>query len=185
MEELSIADDKRCTSVIDACIHYWTSEAFDLGFASARICLNMNGQCYITLQQCPHHLLTSTQSISMARSMGPPPDRWQGDLPSSSRSPAGIGPATSAASVDDAANAWKYVKGVTDGGKGVDLYDLLSHSVRDTQYSLQYPGVRLAQWMSLGWTSAIYLVMQYELSWHMNAKLIIPGTELCILLRSV
>ena len=83
-----------------------------------------------------------TSTIKMARSMGPPPPgRWQGDdLPSSSRSPAGP-TTTSAASVDEASNAWKYVKGVTDGGKGVDLYDLLSHSVRDTQYSLQYPGV--------------------------------------------
>lgn len=36
------------------------------------------------------------------------------------------------------------MKSVTDGGKGVDLYDLLSHSVRDTQYSLQYPGVSMS-----------------------------------------
>ncbi|CAL8471349.1 g10891 [Coccomyxa elongata] len=77
----------------------------------------------------------------MARSTGPPPPgRWQGDeIPASNRSHAG--PSTSsAASVDEVGNAWKYVKSVTDGGKGVDLYDLLSHSVRDTQYSLQYPG---------------------------------------------
>ena len=40
-----------------------------------------------------------------------------------------------ATSIDEVSNAWKNVKGVTDGGKGVDLYDLLSHSVRDTQYS--------------------------------------------------
>lgn len=26
----------------------------------------------------------------------------------------------------------------------MDLYDLLSHSVRDTQYSLQYPGVGIS-----------------------------------------
>ena len=44
-------------------------------------------------------------------------------------------------SIDEVSNAWKNVKSVTDGGKGIDLYDLLSHSVRDTQYSLQFPGV--------------------------------------------
>lgn len=43
--------------------------------------------------------------------------------------------------VGEVSNAWKNVKCITDGGEGVDLYDLLSYSSKDTQYSLQHPGV--------------------------------------------
>jgi hypothetical protein len=77
--------------------------------------------------------------ITMAGRLGPPPAMWQGDVVASPRSVVGGGAPTS---IEEVSNAWKNVKSVTEGGKGIDLYDLLSHSVRDTQYSLQYPGVR-------------------------------------------
>lgn len=78
----------------------------------------------------------------MGSRLGPPPDRWQGDVTPAPRPGAEDKLATS---VEEVSNAWKNVKNVADGGKGTDLYDLLSHSVRDTQYSLQYPGVSAHQ----------------------------------------
>ncbi len=73
--------------------------------------------------------------------LGPPPSRWQLDKPVAGQGLAKSEALALAGNVDAVSNAWKNVKGITDGGKGVDLYDLLSHSVRDTQYSLQHPGV--------------------------------------------
>jgi len=45
----------------------------------------------------------------------------------------------------DASSAWKHCKNVSrDDNRTPDLYDLLSHSVRDAQYSFQPHGVRRA-----------------------------------------
>lgn len=78
---------------------------------------------------------------SMISGVGPPPSRWQLDSPTGGRGLAKSEALALAGNVEEVSNAWKNVKSITDGGKGVDLYDLLSHSVRDTQYSLQHPGV--------------------------------------------
>jgi hypothetical protein len=44
--------------------------------------------------------------------------------------------------VVDAHDAWKHCKDVSrDDARRPDLYDLLSHSVRETQYSFPPPGV--------------------------------------------
>jgi len=46
--------------------------------------------------------------------------------------------------VIDAHDAWKHCKDVSrDDARRPDLYDLLSHSVRETQYSFPPPGVRI------------------------------------------
>lgn len=88
----------------------------------------------------------------MMLGMGPPPSQWQLDTPTPGRDIARneASAIKMAGNVEEVSNAWKNVKGITDGGKGVDLYDLLSHSVRDTQYSLQHPGVghhRTLSWL--------------------------------------
>jgi hypothetical protein len=44
--------------------------------------------------------------------------------------------------LDAVSSAWKHVRGVSrEEGRTPDLYDLLSHSQRDSQYSFQPPGV--------------------------------------------
>lgn len=44
--------------------------------------------------------------------------------------------------ISDASSAWKHCKNVSrDDGRAPDLYDLLSHSVRETQYSFPPQGV--------------------------------------------
>ena len=80
-------------------------------------------------------------SVTVMSGLGPPPSQWQLDSPTPGRALAKSDALALAGKVDEVSNAWKNVKGITDGGKGVDLYDLLSQSVRDTQYSLQHPGV--------------------------------------------
>ncbi len=80
-------------------------------------------------------------SVAVMSGLRPPPSQWQLDSPTPGRALAKSDALALAGKVDEVSNAWKNVKGITDGGKGVDLYDLLSQSVRDTQYSLQHPGV--------------------------------------------
>ena len=48
-----------------------------------------------------------------------------------------------AADLKQVATAWKHIRTVAskDDGRTPDLYDLLSHSVRETQYSFQPQGV--------------------------------------------
>lgn len=77
----------------------------------------------------------------MMSGLGAPPSQWQLDTPVSGRALAKNDALALAGNVNEVSNAWKNVKSITDGGKGVDLYDLLSYSSRDTQYSLQHPGV--------------------------------------------
>lgn len=49
---------------------------------------------------------------------------------------------THSVTAEDSSAAWKHVKNVVkDDGKPVDLHTLLTHSVRETQYSLQPSGV--------------------------------------------
>ena len=96
----------------------------------------------------------------MMSGLGPPPSQWQLDTPVSGRALAKNDALALAGDVEEVSNAWKNVKSITDGGKGVDLYDLLSYSSRDTQYSLQHQGVSL--------TSALWLqdYMSYALTRH-------------------
>ena len=86
-------------------------------------------------------LLNSEANVYVMSGLGPPPSQWQLDSPTPGRASAKSDALALAGKVEDVSNAWKNVKGITDGGKGVDLYDLLSQSVRDTQYSFQHPGV--------------------------------------------
>jgi hypothetical protein len=56
--------------------------------------------------------------------------------------PTASGGETAAGDVQEAAAAWKHCKNVArDDGRTPDLYDLLSHSVRETQYSFPPQGV--------------------------------------------
>ena len=76
----------------------------------------------------------------------PPPGSWQADtlLAYSRTAPAygRLGTDTDKADVDSASAAWKHLKSVVrEDGKGVDLYDLLISSQRETQYSFHPPGV--------------------------------------------
>ena len=51
-------------------------------------------------------------------------------------------PAAGAADVEEVSGAWKHVRNVVrEDAKSAELYDLLSHSVRETQYSFQPQGV--------------------------------------------
>ena len=46
--------------------------------------------------------------------------------------------------IHEASSAWKHCKNVArDDGRTPDLYDLLSHSVRESQYSFPPQGVRI------------------------------------------
>ncbi len=78
----------------------------------------------------------------------PPPGSWQADtlLAYSRNAPAygrlGTDDTADKADVDSASAAWKHLKSVVrEDGKGVDLYDLLISSQRETQYSFHPPGV--------------------------------------------
>ena len=75
--------------------------------------------------------------------------RWQADQVDSLRAPrlsntaSGRSALTHSMTAEDSSAAWKHVKIVVkDDGKPVDLHTLLTHSVRETQYSLQPAGVR-------------------------------------------
>ena len=76
-----------------------------------------------------------------------PPGTWQADtVLAYSRTPPAYGRIASEdaekADVDTASAAWKHLKSVVrDDGKGVDLFDLLISSQRETQYSFYPPGV--------------------------------------------
>ena len=78
----------------------------------------------------------------------PPPSAWAPEalrgpaLPAGAPGPAGAGP-------DAIAGAWKHVRNVVSAdARPSDLYDLLSHSVRETQYSFQPQGVSTPGWQS-------------------------------------
>lgn len=76
-------------------------------------------------------------------SLGGPPLQWALDI--ASRHPeAPSAPSASGVTPAVAHDAWKHLKNVVRDGdaKSADLYDLLSHSVRETQYSFQPQGVR-------------------------------------------
>lgn len=70
----------------------------------------------------------------------PPPWRWQAD----DMQPAVPSPApTAKTGVESVAAAWKDVTNVVrDDWRPVPLIDLLTNSVRETQYSFQHAGVR-------------------------------------------
>ena len=54
------------------------------------------------------------------------------------------------ADADTASAAWKHLKSVVrDDGKGIDLFDLLISSQRETQYSFYPPGVRAPPMLAL------------------------------------
>lgn len=78
----------------------------------------------------------------------PPPTLWAADrpaaVPASPSQPSGApaGPAPPPASADDAERAWRHARRA--GGRddrAPDLYDALVHAARETQYTLQPPGV--------------------------------------------
>lgn len=77
----------------------------------------------------------------------PPPVAWASDgLPDGSPGPSQRYASTSADEAGDVgavASAWKHVKAVSsrDEGRSSDLWDLLSHSLRETQYSPAPPEV--------------------------------------------
>jgi hypothetical protein len=75
-----------------------------------------------------------------------PPQAWSYDgllpRPSAASSAAPAAP-------DALASAWKHVRNVVSAdSRPADLFDLLSHSVRETQYSFQPQGVRTSLWRS-------------------------------------
>lgn len=82
----------------------------------------------------------------MTESNPPPPSVWglYGGLPSTSvqSKPA---PPPGAADVELVASAWKHIRSLSSAndGRTPDFYDLLTHSVRETQYSFQPQGVSL------------------------------------------
>lgn len=77
---------------------------------------------------------------------GAPPGVWALDVGPRphQQSPSAPAPrAPEAADVEQVSGAWKHVKTVVrEDAKSAELYDLLSHSVRETQYSFQPQGVR-------------------------------------------
>ena len=67
----------------------------------------------------------------------PPPGSWSSDV-----RPSPQGDAAARADVEQVATAWKHCKSVArDEGRTPDLFDLLSHSVREAQYSFPPQGV--------------------------------------------
>ena len=76
----------------------------------------------------------------------PPPPVWALDVARQS-SPAASAPvprATGKTDIEQVSSAWKHVRNVIrEDAKPADLFDLLSHSVRETQYSFQPQGVSL------------------------------------------
>lgn len=71
----------------------------------------------------------------------PPPAAWADVGPARQPSPARPLP-SAAATPDQLAQAYKHVRSVVQSeGRTPDLYDLLSHSVRETQYSFSPQGV--------------------------------------------
>ena len=75
---------------------------------------------------------------------GAPPTAWADTGPlRSGPSPSQAPPPALAAGPEQLATAWKHVRNVVSAdSRPADLYDLLSHSVRETQYSFQPQGVR-------------------------------------------
>lgn len=66
-----------------------------------------------------------------------PPTAWADTGPARHPSPARL-PTPSAAGTEQLSSAWKHIRNVaSETGRQADLYDLLSHSVRETQYSFQ------------------------------------------------
>lgn len=69
----------------------------------------------------------------------PPPTAWAADAARPALPPA---PPAQAASLEQLGQSWKHVRNVVSAdSRPADLYDLLSHSVRETQYSFQPQGV--------------------------------------------
>lgn len=153
-----IAARKRREGAPVCCLHKGGNEDQSLGAAEAfgdlrRACFDMakhvsvqpraDAMTLARLMTRPwlRFSIYSEASAYVMSGIGPPPSQWQLDSPTPGRALAKSGALALAGKVEDVSNAWKNVKGITDGGKGVDLYDLLSQSVRDTQYSLQHPGV--------------------------------------------
>ena len=74
----------------------------------------------------------------------PPPQGWSTVPPPSEPLPVSRSTATPGADSTEAVGAaWKHVRNVVsrDEARTPDLFDLLSHSVRETQYSFQPQGV--------------------------------------------
>ena len=73
----------------------------------------------------------------------PPPAAWMA-MDSQQRGSAATNNDANRGDIQDASSAWKHCKNVArDDGRTPDLYDLLSHSVRESQYSFPPQGVRL------------------------------------------
>ena len=71
----------------------------------------------------------------------PPPSAWMNAT--GERGLAAAGGDAARGDIQDASSAWKHCKNVArDDGRTPDLYDLLSHSVRESQYSFPPQGVR-------------------------------------------
>lgn len=70
-----------------------------------------------------------------------PPSQWA-DLGSLPRPANQMAPATDIGDLEQVSGAWKHVRNVVaHDARTPDLYELLSHSVRETQYSFQPSGV--------------------------------------------
>ena len=99
--------------------------------------------------------------IASAMYVSAPPAAWA-DLGAPSRpSPQALARAAGAGDVERVATSWKHVRNVVaHDARTPDLFELLSHSVRETQYSFQPQGVsngamtNAEQAMLLGWQGA-------------------------------
>ncbi len=88
--------------------------------------------------------------MSSLGALAPPPPSWT-SLAMDVASPSAVAPREAITDIEQVSTAWKHIKTVCrEDAKSADLYDLLSHSVRETQYSFQPQGVRpgrsLAAW---------------------------------------
>jgi hypothetical protein len=71
----------------------------------------------------------------------PMPAAWMENVQQRGSAAASNGAATRG-DIHEASSAWKHCKNVArDDGRTPDLYDLLSHSVRESQYSFPPQGV--------------------------------------------
>lgn len=76
-----------------------------------------------------------------------PPSAWAPLGPGSGALPPGGLPPAAGAGPEAISAAWKHVRNVVSAdARPSDLYDLLSHSVRETQYSFQPQGVSALGW---------------------------------------
>lgn len=109
-----------------------------------------------------------TSGLRAAAMHAPPPTAWADTGPSLQLSATAPAPA---ASLDQLSQAWKHVRNVVSAdARPSDLYDLLSHSVRETQYSFTPQGVRRRRRRRLSAaTAAVQLIAGADAAMCMHA----------------